>query len=118
MASKKERIKLKPKQEINKYLNAYISWVGGMRSFRILNGDNYDIISERELRQNGKQCWFNLTNVKNEVNEYAKKLGLKTTGLGELFICIENDGFSYSDKDPRFDEVKQKAKERSITLID
>jgi hypothetical protein len=49
MASKKERIKLKPKQEINKYLNAYISWGGGMRSFRILNGDNYDIISEREL---------------------------------------------------------------------
>ena len=106
----------KIKSEV-KYLKAYVSWGYALNSFKIVNGDTYETITERNLRQDGKQCWFNLTNVITEVEDYAKKHNLKT-GLGELYVSIDEQGLSYSNLDPRLDEVKQKAKERTITLID
>ena len=116
MSSKKLRKKLKTKKEKIEYLHAWISWGWALKSFKIINGDNYETITERNLEQNGKQCWFNITNIKKEINEYSNKLGLKTD-LGELFVCIDEQGLSYSDLDPHFDRIKQKAKERSIILI-
>ena len=114
MSSKKARKKLKPKNISVNYLNAYVSWGVGLRSFRILNGDSLEIITERNLYQNGKTCWFNILNVINEVKEYAKNHNLNMEGLGELFICIENDGLSYHNKEI----IKKKAEERGILLID
>jgi hypothetical protein len=114
MSSKKARKKLKPKNVIVNYLHAYVSWSAGFRSFRILNGDSLEIITERNLYQNGKTCWFNIVNVKNEVKEYAKNNNLSMEGLGELFICIEDEGLSYHNKEI----IKKKSEERGILLID
>ena len=117
MASKKSRIKLRPKKDEVKYLHAYISWGAGLNSFRIINGDTYDVITERNLRHNGKQCWFNITNVKNEIKEYAKQIGLKSE-LGELIICIERDGLSYHDKEQTIQKLIDTDRTNRITLID
>lgn len=117
MASKKSRIKLRPKRDEVKYLHAYISWGAGFNSFRIINGETYETITSRNLRENGKRCWFNITNVKNEVNEYAKKIGVKSD-LGELFICIEKDGLSYHDKEKTIQKLIDTGRTNRITLID
>ena len=116
-SSKKFRKKLKPKIPQEKYLNAYVSWGWALSSFKIVNGDTYETITERDLRKNGKQCWFNLTNIKKEVEDYAKKHNLKTD-LGELYFSLDKQGLSYSHLEPHLDEIKKIAKERSITLID
>jgi hypothetical protein len=118
MASKKARKKLRPKEDKQNYLKAYVSWDFGFKSFRILNRDNFDVISERKLIKDGKQCWFDLSNVKDEVERYATERDLSTWGLGELYQCIDDEGFSYSHKDPNLEGVKSKAKQKSIILID
>jgi hypothetical protein len=118
MASKKARKKLRPKEIKTNYLNAYVSCDFGFKSFRILNGDNFDAISERNLIKDGKQCWFDISNVRNEVEIYAKERDLSTSGLDELYQCIDDEGFSYSHKDPDLDKVKSKAIQKSIILID
>ena len=100
-SSKKLRKKLKPKITESKYLKAYVSWGWALNSFKIINGDTYETITERNLRQDGKQCWFNLSNVITEVVEYAKKHNLNPSGLGELYVSIGNQGLSYSHLDPR-----------------
>ena len=113
MSSKKKRKKLKPISENKKYLHAYISWEFGMNNFKIINGENYGIITERNLLKNGKQCWFNILNIKSEINQYAKKFGYNVD-LGELYICIQDEGFSYHN----IEDVKEKSEERNILLID
>lgn len=117
MASKKSRIKLRPKRDEAKYLHAYISWGAGFNSFRIINGDTYETITSRCLRENGKRCWFNIANVKREVDEYAKKIGVRSD-LGELFICIERDGLSYHDKEKAMQKLIDTGRTDRITLID
>jgi hypothetical protein len=114
MSSKKARKKLKPKSVSVNSLYAYVSWSAGFRSFKILNGESLEIITERNLYQNGKICWFNIVNVINEVKEYARNHNLSMEGLGELFICIENEGLSYDN----IEIIKKKAEERGILLID
>ena len=113
MNAKEARQKLRSKVKKEEYLHAHVSWGGGMRSFRIVNSKNYETIAERNLYQNGKQCWFNLQNVKSEVKQYADKLGLKTE-LSELYACIDRDGFSYSKRE----EVDKRASEKGILLIE
>ncbi len=113
MSSKKKRKKLKPISEDKKYLHVYISWGYGMNYFKIINGENDDIITERNLRKNNKQCWFNILNIKSEINQYAKKFGYNVD-LGELYISIQDDGLSYHN----IEDVKKMAEERNILLID
>ena len=118
MASKKTRKNLRPKGIKINYLNAYVSWEFGFKSFQILNSDNFDVISERKLIKDGKQCWFDISNVRKEVEIYAKERDLSLSGLDELYQCINDEGFSYSHKDPNLEVVKSKAKQKSIILID
>jgi hypothetical protein len=64
-----------------------------------------------------RRCSCCCCNVKDEVEKYANERKLSTTGLGELYKCIDDEGFSYSHKDPKFDEVKKKAESKSILLL-
>lgn len=108
-------MKKKRKKE-TKYLSACVSWIG-KSSFEILDNKTFETITGRVLRQNGKQCWFNITNVKNEVNAYAERLGLKSD-LGELFICIDREGFSYHDREKAEQKLADTNRTNLIVLID
>ena len=81
-----------------KYL--FTDWGFGLSNMKIYDSyDSFNLITQREISKDGCIRWFNIDNVKREIEEYGIKNNIKFKGLGETLRDIDAEGFSYSDKD-------------------
>ena len=99
----------------NKKLKLFIDWSLGLKYFAIYNeiNDKYDIITERQIDDGAYTCWFNIDNIKREIEDYSKENNFKLDQkeLKNFLKSIEEKGFSYSDKN--FSEIQKDVTERN-----
>lgn len=81
-----------------KYL--FTDWGFGLSNMKIYDSfESFNLITQREISKNGCIQWFNIDNVRREIEEYGVKNNIKLKGLHETLRDINGEGFSYSDKD-------------------
>ena len=77
----------------------FTDWGMGLSSFKIYDSfDTRNLITERTIDQNGRTNWFNIDNIKREIEVYAKDNNVKIKGLNETIQDLRSTGFSYTDK--------------------
>lgn len=78
----------------------FTDWGFGLSSVKIYDSyESFNLITQREIDKNGCVQWFNIDNIQREIEEYGIKNNIKFKGLGETLRDINENGFSYSDKD-------------------
>ena len=86
----------------NKKLKLFIDWPLGLKYFTIYNAtdEKYDIITERQIDDGAYTCWFNIDNIRQEIEDYSKENNFKLDQkeLKNFLKDITDKGFSYSDK--------------------
>jgi len=99
----------------NKKIKLFIDWSLGLKYFRIYNtmDEKYDFITERQVDDGAYTCWFNIDNIRREIQDYAKTNNLKLDEkeLKNFLIDISKKGLSYSDK--YFSETQKDVAERN-----
>ncbi len=77
----------------------FTDWGFGLSYLKIYDDfDSYNLITERKIDEKGCLNWFNIDNVKREIEDYAKNNNVKIRGLNETIQSIKSKGFSYTDK--------------------
>lgn len=77
----------------------FTDWGFGLSSVSIYDSyESFNLITKREIDKDGCIQWFNIDNIKREIEEYGIKNNIKIKGLGETLATIDENGFSYSDK--------------------
>lgn len=99
----------------NKKVKLIIDWSLGLKYFTIYNeiDEKYDIITDRQIDDGAYTCWFNIDNIRREIQDYSKKNNLKLDEkeLKNFLTEITEKGLSYSDKN--FSEIQKDVAERN-----
>jgi hypothetical protein len=91
----------------------------GLSHFKIYDSfETFNLITERIIREDSVTNWFNIDNIRREIEEYERlNPNIKLVGLIETLNSIHENGFSYTDKD--FNETRSEIKnKRNIKMID
>ena len=95
----------------------FTDWGFALSDFKIYDSyDSFNLITKRTIDKGGCINWFNIDNVKREIEEYAQKNNIKIKGLNETIQSIKSKGFSYTDKDKEktIQEANEKNKKRDV----
>ena len=98
----------------SKKLKLLIDWSLGLKYFTIYNTDEkYDIITERQIDDGAYANWFNIDNIRREIEDYSKENNFKLDQkeLKNFLKSIAEKGFSYSDKN--LSEMQKEVEERN-----
>ena len=77
----------------------FTDWQLGLSEFKIYDDfDSFNLITKRTITQGRCTNWFNIDNVKREIEEYATKNNIRIKGLNETLQSLKSNGFSYTDK--------------------
>lgn len=77
----------------------FTDWGFGLSHFKIYDSSNsFNLITERTINSGGVIHWFNIDNVKREIEEWSKINNVKLRGLKETLDGIKSEGFHYTDK--------------------
>ena len=88
----------------------FTDWALGLSNFKIYDSfKTLNLITERTIDENGYTNWFNIDNIKREIESYAKNNNIKFIGLKETLKNIKDNGFSYTDK-TKFEFIKEAEK--------
>ena len=98
----------------------FTDWAFGMSSFKIYDSfETFNLITSRTINSGGITNWFNIDNIKREIEEYAKSHpNIKIKGLKETLGDIHSMGFSYTDKTKKKDIEINSLSDRNIKIID
>jgi len=101
----------------------FTEWSLGLSSFRIYDSyDTFNYITGREIGGGNNVNWFNIDNVKREIELFAEKNNIKIKGLNETLNDIKSHGFSYknSEKQQYILDAEKRNKEKgtNIKIID
>lgn len=76
----------------------FTDWGFGLSNFKIYDSfDSFNLITKRTITQGRCTNWFNIDNIKREIEEYAKSNNVKIKGLKETLHDLKCAGFSYTD---------------------
>lgn len=78
----------------------FTDWFNMNNEFKIYTSfEDHTFITGRNLRVDGKQAWFCIDNLFDEIKEYGEKHNLNLKGIGETIKSIHDDGYSHDRKD-------------------
>lgn len=77
----------------------FTDWGFALRNFKIYDSYNsFKLITERKLSDGEYTNWFNIDNVKREIQAYQEKHPeIKLRGITETLKTLESHGFSYKN---------------------
>ena len=77
----------------------FTDWGFGLSEFKIYDSyGSFNLITKRTIRKGRTTNWFNIDNVKREIEEWSKNNNVKIKGLKETLEGIKSEGFHYTDK--------------------
>lgn len=86
-------------------------WSLYMNEFKIFtSSEDWKLITSRKIKQGEITNWFNLDNIENEINDYAKQHDLKIKGLKITLNDLKQTGWSYTNKETALIEAEEKNK--------
>lgn len=77
----------------------FTDWGFGMSNFKIYDSyETFNLITKRQISNGEYTNWFNIDNVKQEIENYQKNHPeIKIKGVKETMQSIKSAGFSYSN---------------------
>lgn len=67
----------------------FTDWGFGLSSVSIYDSyESFNLITKREIDKDGCIQWFNIDNIKREIEEYGIKNNIKIKGLGETLATL------------------------------
>jgi len=102
----------------NKLNNLFIEWGPSLGYFTIYTSlKEYSSITGRDIDDGSYVNWFNIDNIRREIEDYSEKYDFKLDekNLKNLLKSIEEKGFSYSDKNKL--EIIKDVEQRNIDGI-